>query len=359
MQELETCNFGEGPLNIERLVGIQSQPQQNGAIIQCLADVKPQKVEFLWDPYLPRDKLILVEGNPGDGKTYFSLALMSGITRGFLPGVNGQLSPITPQNCLYIGIEDGIGDTIRPRLDATGADVSKIFTMTGTKVAGEIVPWSFDDIKTLDETMSRIQPALVVIDPLQGFIGSHVDLYRANETRPKMAALAQLAEKHHAAIMIIRHLSKSGNQALYRGLGSIDFTAVARSVLLIGKEDDSELRVMIHLKSSCAPAGPTQAFVLSNTGFAWAGTTATTADDLLFTEKKKPGETKLDRAMDWLEDFLADGPKTKQEVDKAARRKGINVRTLRTAKEKLKVKSCKRPGEQHSPWVWRLPDEEE
>ena len=196
-----------------------------------------------------------------------------------------------PVNVIYQTAEDGLGDTIKPRLLAAGADCTKVMVIDDSEQ-----PLTMADVR-LEEAIVQTKARMVVLDPIQGFLGSEVDMHRANEIRPLMKRIAVLAEKYHCAIILIGHMNKNSNgKSSYRGLGSIDFQAAARSVLIVGRiKDEPEVRVVCHTKSSLAPEGKAIAFRLDkNNGFEWIGEYDISADELLNGEEKdrKPGKQK-------------------------------------------------------------------
>ena len=189
-----------------------------------------------------------------------------------------------------------------------------------------------------------------MLDPIQGFLGADVDMHRANEIRPIMKHISELAEKYKCAIILIGHMNKcSVGKSAYRGLGSIDFQAAARSVLIVGRiKDEPEIRVVCQTKSSLAPEAKSVAFRLSEeNGFEWVGEYDVTADDLLSGTAKG---AKKQAAIEFLENTLADGQTAQTELMELAKQKGISEKTLRNAKEELGVKS-KRVNNQ---WYWSL-----
>ena len=202
----------------------------------------------------------------------------------------------------------------------------------------------------LEQAVAKTKARLVVLDPIQGFLGTGVDMHRANEIRPVMKHIAELAEKYKCAVILIGHMNKcSFGKSAYRGLGSIDFQAAARSVLIVGRiKDEPEIRVVCQTKNSLAPEAKSIAFKLSESnGFEWIGEYDITADDLLSGVAKG---TKKQTAMEFLENILADGQMAQTEIMQLAEEKGISQKTLRNAKEALNVKS-KRLNNQ---WYWSL-----
>lgn len=295
-----------------------------------MSNVEQTEVAFLWKPYIPFGKLTILQGDAGNGKTYLAMQLCAACTnKAELP----HMVALEPFNVIYQTAEDGLGDTIKPRLIEAGADLEKVLVIDETD----------DDPLTLaDERIERAirqnGARLLIIDPIQAFLGPSVDMNRANEVRPILRKIGDVAQRTGCAIVLIGHLNKAtGQQSGYRGLGSIDFTAGVRSVLVIGKsKDDPNLRIMAHDKSSLAPAGTSLAFLLGDEeGFRWVGDFDISAEELLSgLEKKK--ESKTQEAKDLICRMLAGGKEVfSEEIDKAAMEKGISSRTVRDAKKEL------------------------
>ena len=258
--------------------------------------------------------------------------------------VLSQDNPIQPVNVIYQTAEDGLGDTIKPRLLAAGADCSRVLVIDDREQ-----PLTMLDVR-LEEAIMQTKARMVVLDPIQGFLGTDVDMHRANEIRPLMKRVAVLAEKYHCAIILIGHMNKNSNgKSSYRGLGSIDFQAAARSVLIVGRlKDEPETRVMCHVKSSLAPEGKSVAFRLDKeTGFQWIGEYDISADDLLSGDAR--GQ-KSRIAKEFLLDILADGGMAQKKIEEEASKQGIKKKTLRNAKQELEIDSVKRGNQ----WFWIL-----
>ena len=305
-----------------------------------MADVESKNVEFLWYPYIPYGKITIIQGDPGEGKTTAVLRIAALLTKGEkLPEDNQEREPV---NVIYQTAEDGLADTVKPRLEAAGADCSRIL----------VIDESAENLSMLDsrieEALKETGAKLIILDPIQAYLGSNVDMHRANEIRPVMKHLGNIAEKYGCAIILIGHMNKaSGSKSTYRGLGSIDFQATARSVLIVGRiKDDPTCRVIVHDKSSLAPEGPSIAFRLDkDNGFEWEGIIDITVDELLSGEQKT---SKLNKAKDFLKSYLADGPKAYNDIEVEAAENGIKSRTLYTAKDELGVVS-KKVG---AKWFW-------
>ena len=294
-----------------------------------MSDVELTQVEWLWKPYLPFGKLSVLQGNPGEGKTYFAMHLAAACT-------NGKLLPnmerMEPFNVIYQTAEDGLGDTVKPRLIEAGADLDRVLVIDDSDVQLTLSDERIE--KAIIENNAR----LVIIDPIQAYLGADVDMNRANEVRPIFMRLGQVAQRTGCAILLIGHLNKAaGMQSLQRGLGSIDIAAAVRSVLFIGKlKHDPTMRILTHEKSSLAPPGASLAFSLGDEGgFRWVGEYDITADEML-SGIEPQRETKIQQAKDLICALLAGGKQVlSEDIDKAALERGIPGRTVRDAKREL------------------------
>ena len=285
----------------------------------CYEDIEQTSVDWLWFPYIPFGKLTIIQGNPGEGKTYFAMMLTAACTnRKLFP----NMEDIEPFNVIYQTAEDGMGDTIKPRLVEAGANLSKVMVIDDSE---EALTLSDDRI---EKAVRQNHVRLVIIDPVQAFIGADVDMNRANEVRPVFRKLGMIAEKTGCAIVLIGHLNKSsGRQSTYRGLGSIDIMAAVRSLIFIGKvRKDPTTRVLIHEKSSLAPPGETMAFKLGDEeGFRWVGAYEISADELLDGKEGKATETKLERGAKLIRELIADKKEISiRELDEKAKEQGIS-----------------------------------
>ena len=294
-----------------------------------MSDVELTPVEWLWKPYLPFGKLSVLQGNPGEGKTYFAMHLAAACT-------NGKLLPnmerMEPFNVIYQTAEDGLGDTVKPRLIEAGADLDRVLVIDDSDVQLTLSDERIE--KAIVENNAR----LVIIDPIQAYLGADVDMNRANEVRPIFMRLGQVAQRTGCAILLIGHLNKAaGMQSLQRGLGSIDIAAAVRSVMFIGKlKHDPTMRILTHEKSSLAPPGASLAFSLGDEGgFRWVGEYDITADEML-SGIEPQRETKTQQAKDLICTLLAGEKRVlSEDIDKAALERGIPGRTVRDAKREL------------------------
>lgn len=348
-----------------------------------LSDVAPEAVKWLWEPYVPLGKLTLVDGNPGVGKSWLTLALAAAVSTGApLPGPEGMGPRRPPANVLLLTAEDGLGDTVRPRLEGMGADLTRIFAVKGVidppdpekPEDGEPIPRPvtlFWDGKKVEEAVERYRPALVVLDPVQAYLGGDIDMNKAEQVRGLLLPLAAMAERHGCAVVIVRHLRKAGAElALYRGMGSIDFAAAARSVLAVaehpedqGRPPEVRRRVVAQVKNSLAPQGPSIAYTVTDGRFEWAGIEDLSAEALLAPPPPQGERSAVDEAREFLLAALADGPRPAKDVLKEAKAAGISERTIDRAKPGLvravQVWETKDDGKRERRWYWKLDSQNE
>lgn len=306
-----------------------------------MQDIEVEAISWLWYPFIPYGKVTIIQGVPGEGKTTLVLQIIARLTKG--ESIINEDANL-PINVIYQTAEDGLVDTIKPRLLAAKADCSKVFVIDDNDT-----PLTMRD-ERLEQAIIETSAKLVLLDPIQGFLGADVDMHRANEIRPIMKHIAELAEKYKCAIVLIGHMNKCNVvKSAYRGLGSTDFQAAARSVLIVGRiKDESETRVVCQTKSSLAPESRAVAFRLSEeNGFEWIGEYDVTADDLLSGTAKG---TKKQAAMDFLEKLLAVGQMPQTEIMELAVKKDIAEKTLRNAKEALGIISKW----VNNQWYWSL-----
>ena len=319
-----------------------------------MEQVEVEKIDWLLYPFIPFGKVTIVQGDPGEGKTTMVLQIIAKLTKGEAvlpsgsdePALEAKTVDLEPVNVIYQTAEDGLGDTIKPRLLSAGAVCSRVMVIDDNDQALTMMD------ARLEEAIIKTKARLVVLDPIQGFLGAAVDMHRANEIRPLMKRVAVLAEKYHCAIILIGHMNKNSNgKSSYRGLGSIDFQAAARSVLIVGRiKDEPEIRVVCHVKSSLAPEGKSIAFRLDkDTGFEWIGEYDISADDLLSGDNRGK---KIHAAKEFLQEVLASGSVAQTKVAEEAESRGIKKKTLWNAKKELEINSVK-IGNQ---WFWMLPE---
>jgi AAA domain len=347
----------------------KSEPRKTSSLeVVSIREVQPRKINWLWFPYLAQGMLHILNGDAYAGKTFIAMALSAGITLGRLPLTS---EPCTPGNVLYLQEENPVHEVMRPRYDSLGGDLDRFLLIRGSiwndgeKDHRQRI--SLSDVDLLEEAFERYQPRLLVIDPFQGYIGAGVDMYRANEIRPIMEGLGRLAERYQTAVLLMRHFTKGsvGTKAMHRGMGSVDFTNVARSELFAGILPDEDgvvprggsgPRALVHGASNIGPIGESLEYRIGDDGvFGWTGKLDLNLDQLMNPEIPQDGESRgaLKEACEWLKDYLTPNSRNSKEVEKAAKQGDIAQKTLQRAKFVLQVKS--RKTSVAGGWIWFLP----
>jgi hypothetical protein len=319
---------------------------------RCLADVAPERVAWLWQGRIPLGKVTLLEGDPGLGKSTLTLELAARVSRG--APQEGDRVAWEPAGAVIVGAEDGLGDTLRPRLEAAGADLTRVAAFQL-----ERLPTLPDDLANVRAAMHAVGALLVVFDPLMAFLASGVDSYRDQDVRRVLRELAGLAAESGAAVVIVRHLTKqSGTKALYRGGGSIGIAGAARSVLLVADHPERYgERVVAPVKSNlCAPP-PALAFALEPVAdavrIAWRGTATFAADALVAPPITAEDSSAIGEALHFVERLLGNGPVAARVADRERKEVGVSDYAWKEARRRLGVEADKEGFS--GGWVLRLP----
>jgi predicted ATP-dependent serine protease len=308
-----------------------------------MADVMASQVDWLWYPFIPYGKLTIIQGDPGDGKSTLILNIAARLSKG--EGLEDEMTPIEPMNVIYQTAEDGLADTVKPRLEQAGADCSRISIIDESEKSVSMVD------ERLEAAIVRQKAKLLILDPIQAYLGGGTDMNRANEARNITKKLGSLAEKTGCAIVLIGHMNKAGgNKAAYRGMGSIDFFAVARSVILVARiEGQDNMRAVIQIKNNLAAFGHSKAFELCNEGFRWIGDYEITADEIL--GGIAPKGNKLEQAIQLLQSLSAGNEMLlSTDIIERAKQEGISKRTMEAAKSELRINAKK----VNNSWYWNL-----
>lgn len=309
--------------------------------VSYYADVESQAVDWLWYPYIPYGKITILQGDPGEGKTTFALKLAALLSTG-APLPDGSITD--PVSVIYQSAEDSASDTIKPRLESMGADCSKIAFIQSRDSRLSLT----DDC--LREAIQKTKARLLILDPLQAFIPEDRDMMRTVDMRHVMSQLSMIADESNCAVLIIGHMTKAAtNKGIYRGIGSVDIAAIARSILLIGRQtEDADLRIMVQIKNNLAPKGTGIGFVFDDRGsVTWQELDLEYgSQDIL----SKPTAPKCSKAEELLLEILEQGETLANDVYEAGFSAGIRKRTIDKAKKKLAVQSIRREGR----WYWQL-----
>ncbi len=314
---------------------------------QLYSSVSQQEVEWLWYPYIAYGKITLLQGDPGDGKSTCMINIAAALSSGSLLPSGEKIEH--PQAVIYQCAEDNASDTIKPRLVQAGADCDKVAFITDD--AAEL---SLSDGR-IEDTIQKLKARLLILDPVQAFIPQDADMQNAAKMRAVLRQLGIVAEKHHCAVVLIGHMTKSNSgKSLYRGLGSIDIAAVARSVLMISRDKKNpEIRYLSQIKNSLAPEGDSFAFVMHpEVGFQWLGKClrAGDGDDYFTNVDSVRRKSKIEQAKEYLRLMLSVDDDASKDVIAKIKKMGIGERTVRSAVKEIGVYAYRKD----NAWYWHM-----
>ncbi|MGH9045341.1 MAG: AAA family ATPase [Acidimicrobiales bacterium] len=374
------ASYGETYIEVgadaDRLSAVASDRSAGGQTLEVLelgvvqmSQVAPERIDWLWPGRIPRGKLTILEGDPKVGKSTLMLDIAARVTTGTpFPDGHRPAAGVV----LILTAEDGLADTVRPRLDAADAAAERVIAWESVAVLddeglpnGMRPPSIPRDLDSLEALIVRHYVTLVVVDVLNAYLGADVDGHKDQDVRRALMPLAKLAERTSCAIVVLRHLNKStSGPSLYRGGGSIGIAGAARSILVAAFDPDDEerrRRVLASQGSNVAETPPSLAYELEpdeEHGCArvrWIGESAQVAGSLL-TAGNDEERSALTEAVDVLADILSNGPVPAKEAERRAGDEGVHQRTLRRAKDRLGVRSVKSSAGR---WEWVLPPKED
>ena len=339
-----------------------------GPHVVSLADVQAERIDWLWDGYLPLGKVVVLDGDPGVGKSTVTLDIAARTSTGSpMPdgtaGVKGGV--------LIMSAEDGLADTIRPRLDAAGADPARVIAITEMTYNTADGPLSRPvtipgDLAVIEGIIAGHDVRLVVVDVLMAYLSGDVNAHRDQDIRRALHVMSGLAERTRCCVIVLRHLNKSGgSNAVYRGGGSIGIIGAARAGFMCGRDPDDEtgqLRVFANIKMNIAAEPPALGYrlvpdELHGCGrIEWLGQSDHRASDLLGDPSREDDRSERDEAADWLVAYLTDlgGEAAAKDVKKAAIAAGFAERTLARARDKAGVTTGRTGFGKGAVYVWRL-----
>jgi len=333
--------------------------------------VASEWIDWLWRDWLAFGKLAVLEGDPGLGKSTLTIDLAARLSRGDVMPGEAEGMPRSPGAVLIISAEDSVSQTIRPRLEAAGADLGRLRIVTGV-VDGELErPLSLpDDVPLLEAQIRAEGIRLLLVDPLMAFLGRDargcaIDAHKDQSIRRLLSELTRLADHTGTAVLLVRHLNKAqSGRALYRGGGSIGITGAARSVLVVGAHPhDPQQRVLAMTKCNLGRQPASRVFTLKEatttagpmSRLEWLGVADFTSDDVVRPEaigSETSMHRAVDRAKDYLLEALADGPVPQKTLYEEAKARGLSLSSLERAKKEVLAYSIKKG--RSGAWHWRL-----
>lgn len=334
-------------------------------VLTRLRDVKAEPVPWLWKGWLPEGTLSILDGDPGLGKSTLTLDLAARVSRGWeMPPGSGLDMERDPAGVLLLGAEDSLKHTVRPRLDAAGADSDFVTSLEGFRIGEEIhdpvLPW---DLDRLADWITQNAVRLVIVDPLMAFLGSEYDAHKDSDIRRCMRPLRDFAERHGVTVLLLRHLNKlNGGAALYRGGGSIGITGAARASLIVGRDPNEPRRHVLAMNKINLAATPRSlAFFIEPqddvSRVAWEGLCDLTKEDILWHAqggpKPKTEASKLEEAKDFLTQLLCNAPVAVLEIQENAKALQISWKTVQRARAELSIKAFK----DGSRWFWEFSED--
>jgi len=333
------------------------------AKMRCFSSIKPEILRWLWPGRIPLGKLTLLVGDPGLGKSLVTIDIAARISTGrkFPDGAECHQG-----SAILLSAEDDPGDTIRPRLDAAKAEVSRVhlleaayrFAEDGKRIEA---PFSLElDIPVLEDAIERTGARLVVIDPISAYLGN-VDSHANAEVRGLLSPLAALATKRETAVIGVTHLRKSPGAAIYRAMGSLAFAAAPRAVWgVVADPDDKTRRLIVPVKQNLGPdvgglayriEAPTPPGIAL---IAWEGSAVIlNAETVMSGSESEEDRSELREAEEWLKDFLSEGPQVVPEIQRQSRQAGLAWATVRKARDNIGA-ATQKTGGRGAPWQWSL-----
>jgi hypothetical protein len=331
-------------------------------VLLTMSEVEVKPVVWLWECRIPRGAVTLLDGDPDLGKSTITLDLAARVSKGWLmPPAPGPVEGAEPEGVLLLNAEDDPERTIKPRLMAAGAEVSRVHQLEAVRIAGEeqppVLPW---DLELVERVILEKEVALVVVDPFMAYLDGKIDSHKDQEIRRCLHRLKQLAQKTRAAVVIVRHLNKlNGPPALYRGGGSIGIIGAARSALVVGRDPDNpERRVLASNKCNLGPPPRSLTYTLEAAGrvavVAWGEETDLTANEILCHGPAKRKQTVTQQCADAIRGILGAGVMDSEELDRHCKELGYSGRAIKDGRRAAGVKASRVGYGDQGKWVLSL-----
>lgn len=319
-----------------------------------LADVEPEEVQWLWRGRVPLGKLTVIDGDPALGKSTLALTIAAHLSVG-RPWPDG--APCDVADTVLLSAEDGLADTVRPRVDAAGGAPERIHALTEVVDHDEdgrefARPPTLRDVDLIEQAITSTRARLLIIDVLMAYLGGRTDSHRDQDVRSVLSPIAALAERRGCAVVLLRHLNKAaGGSPMYRGGGSIGILGACRAGYLVARDPEDDTRcVLASTKSNLAELPGSLSYSLVSAAdshvarVSWGEASSHDAAALLRTPDSDDDRGEHDEAVDWLVAYLAErgGAAAAKDILRSAKTDGIAERTLRRARSRAGVESQRR-----------------
>ena len=350
--------YGESPREtVQRVTG--DTPTKPTYRLLSFDDVEEEPIQWLWEPRISAGVVSMIQGNPGSGKSTLAVAVASDLSKGWVPATKGR-EKCEPVKTILLSSEDSKSQVIKPRLRKLNSAPGMIFYPEADDEDGKPIPMVLDDagIEALEVMIREANAGLCIIDPILAYIGSVVDINKANEVRRWMRALGGVADNTGCAVLLLHHLNKGlGGLAIYRGVGSIDFVGSSRSVMMTVKDpEDESNNGLAHIKVNGSRKGATIGYTVSDDGtFEWTGDSDLTPEMCERVAEIKVTPKQKDGCCAWIESQLANGPMRSKDLYRGARECGYSDSTVKRAKASMSDVIARKL--QDGTWEWRLDSE--
>jgi putative DNA primase/helicase len=342
--------------NTERFNSGKTERSLEELGVICLDDILEQEVHWLWDGRLPRGKITLLAGEGEIGKTYLTLDIISRLSVGRdWPDQLGNAPE--PCDCVFVTAEDGLADTIKPRLRTMGADVKRVFTLGLARTPnGRSSVFTIADIDRLEAVMAKYPGIkLIVIDPISAFLGK-VDENKNAELRGLLGPLSEFADKYGVAIIAITHFGKNpSSKATARILGSVAYSNAARVTWCVIPDPEEEGRcLMLRVKNNLSPNKTGMAYRIIDGKVEWEPTPIDLRPNDVLASEKPANTARKERVIEAIRKVLADGELPSEEAKARLAAMGFGKNVVWGHKDEAGVIARKTGFGKHGAWHWRL-----
>jgi len=333
---------------VDKVNSLYLEKSNTTKVFKTLDEYEEREIEWLFYPYIPLGAITILGGDPGCGKSYLSVAFASIVSNGNKFPFESEDTPKNePAMVVMQNGEDGIEDSIKPRLTRAGANQENVGV-----IVEETELLTFSDLDKIERTLEYRKPKLIIFDPVQRYMGN-VNLNSLTEVTNTLKGLSKLAQKYNCAILLIMHLNKGQNKGIYRLNGSVGLPGIARSVLMVQDLKDTDDKALVHVKSNLAKKGMAVIFEITDNGIIFKEQVPESS--LNPSSDKEVKTSQKDIAKNFIKEILKNGELESTVIRNEAHNSNIAPATLERAKAEL---SCVKSFQKDKKWYWKLKDDE-